>query len=105
MKKKLTFPKKLRLLKIRHFNIVFKNPTKIYVSEISIFSKYNELKYPRIGINISKKYVKNAHDRNRIKRIIRESFRKVQYDLPKMDLIIITKKGIKDLDNQTLKKK
>ena len=42
-----------------------------------------------MGLAIAKKAVKRAVDRNRIKRIIRESFRHVQHDLPNIDVVIM----------------
>lgn len=98
----LTFPKKLRLLTNKDFFLVFKNSYKIKISEIVIFSHFNIFNYPRIGLIFSKKYVKKSHDRNRIKRIIRESFRINQYKLPNIDFVIIGKKNILSVNNITL---
>ncbi len=57
------------------------------------------LGHPRIGLTVAKKYVKQANERNRIKRLMRESFRLHQYVLPTMDFVILSKQGIADLDN------
>jgi ribonuclease P protein component len=51
-------------------------------------ARANSLDYPRIGLAISKKNIKFSHQRNYIKRLIRESFRLRQNELPKMDFIV-----------------
>ncbi|PPI87657.1 ribonuclease P protein component [Candidatus Pantoea edessiphila] len=101
----LAFPKKLRLLTCNDFFFVFKKPQCVYSSQIIIFGRINKLKYPRIGLTIAKKYVKLAHERNRIKRLIRENFRLNKYRLPSMDFIVVAKKGIASLENGILLKK
>ncbi|ACY86383.1 RNase P protein component [Edwardsiella piscicida] len=62
----------------------------------------NSLGYPRIGLTVAKKHVKRAHERNRIKRLTRESFRLRQHSLPAMDFVVIVKKGVQELDNRAL---
>jgi ribonuclease P protein component len=42
----------------------------------------------RLGVVVGKKLLKRAVDRNRLKRIIREQFRRVRIDLPGIDLIV-----------------
>ena len=56
---------------------------------ISIKGKYNQLGYPRIGYSIPKRGTKSAFRRNRLKRLIKEAFRRNANQLPKMDLIIL----------------
>ena len=58
--------------------------------------------YPRIGLVVSKKNVKRAVDRNRFKRLVRESARLRQHHLPSMDIVILAKRGVQDIDNETL---
>ncbi len=59
-----------------------------------IKNNINNLKYPRIGLIIKKKYVKLSVKRNKIKRIIYEIFRKKQYKIKKIDYLLIIKKNI-----------
>lgn len=58
--------------------------------------------HPRIGLVVSKKNVKRAVDRNRFKRLVRESVRLRQDHLPSMDIVILAKRGVQDIDNETL---
>lgn len=83
------FSKKSRLLKLDDFIFVFKQSKSITESGITLFSRWNELGYPRIGLSIAKRYVRRAHDRNRIKRCVRETFRVYQNDLLSLDFVCV----------------
>ncbi|VFP82837.1 ribonuclease P protein component [Candidatus Erwinia haradaeae] len=102
--KKFSFSQKLRLLTAKSFSFVFDQPQRVSITHITILGRANSLGYPRIGCILSKKNLKYSHERNRIKRLIRESFRQNQHILPEMDFIIIAKRGIGILDNHTLMK-
>ncbi|WP_029685267.1 ribonuclease P protein component [Tatumella saanichensis] len=99
---KLAFPRELRLLTPNHFTFVFQQPQRAGTPQLTILGRQNSLGHPRIGLTVAKKHVKRAHERNRIKRLTRESFRLRQHELPAMDFVIVAKKGIAELDNQTL---
>lgn len=99
---KLTFARELRLLTPSDFKFVFQQPFRAGTPQITILGRLNNLGHPRIGLTIAKKYVKRAHERNRIKRLARESFRLQQHTLPAMDFIVIAKHGVAELDNQAL---
>ncbi|MDG6895670.1 ribonuclease P protein component [Volucribacter amazonae] len=99
---KFNFSRELRLVTPVQFKSVFQEPLKASSPEITILARPNQLEIPRLGLTVAKKYVKKAHDRNRIKRICRESFRLKQHQLPRCDFVIIGKKGIGNLDNQSL---
>ena len=51
----------------------------------------NELGHARLGLAISKRVSKRAVERNRIKRLLRESFRRVQHQLPPIDLMVMAR--------------
>lgn len=51
----------------------------------------NGLGEARLGLAISKRVSKRAVERNRIKRLLRESFRRVRYQLPPMDLLVMAR--------------
>lgn len=45
----------------------------------------------RLGLAVSRKVSKRAVDRNRIKRVVRESFRHHRAELPTVDMLVIAK--------------
>lgn len=51
----------------------------------------------RIGIIVAKRHVKRALDRNRIRRLIRESFRYHQASLTGLDIVVLIKGNILDI--------
>ena len=51
----------------------------------------NELGHARLGLAISKRVSKRAVERNRIKRLLRESFRRVRDQLPAIDLMVMAR--------------
>ena len=65
-------------------------------------ARLNSLGHPRIGLIVSKKNVKLAVDRNRFKRLVRESVRLRQDRLPAVDIVIMAKRGAQEIDNETL---
>ena len=52
----------------------------------------NSVKNSRLGITVTRK-VGNAVERNRLKRVVREFFRKSNNEYPVMDYSIIVKRG------------
>lgn len=53
----------------------------------------NELDHARLGLAISKRVSKRAVERNRIKRLVRESFRRVRLGLPSIDLVVMAREA------------
>ena len=64
-----------------------------------ILARGKALPKARLGIIVAKKHVKLAVQRNRIKRLLRESFRLKQSSMPNIDIIVLAKKGIDRIDN------
>lgn len=62
-------------------------------SEFKIFFVPNQKKHARLGIIASKKKLPNAVDRNRVKRIIRDKFRRHKIKLCKVDVVVMLKTG------------
>lgn len=66
-----------------------------------LVSKDNSLE-PRLGFAIAKKQVKRAVDRNRLKRLFRESFRQSRARLPNKDFVIMVRHKIIFMSNQQI---
>lgn len=96
------FSRELRLLTPSEYRNVFNGSIRIPSESITILTTQNNKKHPRLGLAISKKNVKLAHQRNLIKRVIRDSFRRHQQSLPNIDIVAISKKGSQELSSAEL---
>ncbi len=85
----LRFQKTNRLLNAAAFGRVFKKATRSRDKLFTVLSRANTDNATRLGLAISKKHCRKATGRNRIKRMIRESFRHNQAELAGLDIIVI----------------
>ena len=76
---------------------------KVHQPHFLFLAKLTEQPQSRLGIVVAKKKVRRAHERNRIKRLARESFRLNQ---PKfgldIDVVVMPKVGIETITNAEL---
>ena len=95
---------KLKLLTAENYKNVFAKAERFGNRSFTVLARENGLDHARLGLAISKKCAKRAVDRNRIKRIFRESFRLNQHKLPSVDIIAMCKPSAKSLDNVEIRK-
>lgn len=98
------FSRDLKLLTADHYKNVFAKAQRFGNHSFTVLVRQNELDHPRLGMAISKKNAKRAVDRNRIKRIFRESFRINQHKFPSVDIIAMSKPSALKLDNLEMRK-
>jgi len=96
------FQRHQRLLKPADYQFVFEKAYKSGDKYFTLLVRLNELTQARLGLIIAKKRIKQAVKRNRIKRLVRESFRHHQHQLAGLDCIVMVKNDIAQADNQTL---
>jgi len=97
------YPRCLRLLNAGDFSHVFEQADlKVHGKGMMALARWNTLGHPRLGLVVSKKNVKLAVQRNRFKRLVRESVRLRQHQLPMLDIVVLARRSVHDLDNDTL---
>jgi ribonuclease P protein component len=57
---------------------------------------------PRLGLAVSRKVSRRAVERNRIKRVVRESFRAEREGLPALDILVIARSSAANTPNPEL---
>jgi ribonuclease P protein component len=103
MAKTFGFPRSNRLLTAADFRTVFDDVRVKAPSDVLLLlARPNEKDQPRLGFILSKKNIKHAVQRNRVKRFTREYLRCHQQDIPPMDIIFMGRKGLDNLDDQQL---
>lgn len=103
MNKQLGFPSHYRLLSKADFKAVFDQCNKVNQKQFLALFKPNQMSYARLGIVIAKRTVNSAVARNRIRRVIRESFRLSREQLKGFDIIVLVRQNCDTLDKANLR--
>jgi ribonuclease P protein component len=97
------FGKEKRLLNAADYGRVFENPdSRASHQNLLLLAKSNDGAVHRLGLVIAKKNVRLAVQRNRIKRVAREFFRSLPFSEPALDVVLLARRGMGDLDNAEL---
>jgi ribonuclease P protein component len=95
-----SFPGTKRLLTAHDFKQVFDGvDIRAAHKNLLLLARYNALPCHRLGLVIAKKHVKLAAQRNRIKRVSRDFFRHCPDEERNLDVIILARQGVDQLDN------
>ena len=93
MPRTYSLPKSRHLRLPSEFSAVYEAKTRESRGPLTVYALPNELGHPRLGMSVGRK-VGTAVRRNRIRRLIRESFRLLQHDLPRgrgYDLVVVVR--------------
>lgn len=100
----LAFKRHQRLLTSRDYKQAFDQATYRFSTPalLVLAAERAPAEPSRLGIVASKKHLKLAVQRNRFKRVVRESFRQHQQQLVGLDLVVLVRAGAKNTDKQEL---
>lgn len=91
--------KKRRLHKATEFQAVIRFRRTVSGEFLQFCVKPSNLDHPRLGLIVAKKLERRAVRRNRLKRLLREIFRKHQQELDKMDCIFRLQRSLAQIDS------
>ncbi len=87
-----TFPRAARILRKTDFDRVLRAPTRcgsaLFRAQVAPAEGDDTA---RLGLAIAKRVVRKSHDRNRLKRHVRDVFRILRRDLPRSDIVVFAK--------------
>ncbi|HTU65844.1 MAG TPA: ribonuclease P protein component [Steroidobacteraceae bacterium] len=88
---RLRFGAELRLRSKLQFDAIYASGKRIDDRFFGIRVKPNGLAHPRIGLAVAVKVAGGGVARNRTRRLVRESFRLAQHQLPAVDIVVSAK--------------
>lgn len=89
--RRYTLGRSRRLTHAREFSAVYNARCRKAAGPLVIHGRPNGLDHPRLGLSVGRR-VGTAVKRNRIKRLVREAFRRLQHDFPRgYDVIVVVR--------------
>jgi ribonuclease P protein component len=99
---RLTLPAQRRLRRTRDFDATYAHGRRLGDGFFSVTAKSNTLSAPRLGLAVAVRVAGGGVARNRIRRIIRESFRLHQLEIPAVDLVVSARPRVKGAPGKVL---
>ena len=97
------FGRERRLTRARDYGRVFANNFRCGDRYFTILARQRDDRdSARLGLAVAKKQIRRAVDRNRLKRLIRESFRRERANLPPVDLVVMVRRPVLELEQQEI---
>jgi ribonuclease P protein component len=101
--RRLRFGANLRLRSKLQFDAIYASGRRIDDRFFGLRIKPNEVGHARIGLAVAVKMAGNAVARNRLRRLVRESFRLSQHALPAVDIVVAAKFPAREAPATTLR--
>ncbi len=96
-------PKQAKLLNAADFDRVFDKSVRSSDQYFTVLVRPNDLERPRLGMAISKRRVKLAVGRNRLKRLVRENFRLSEQNCSADYVVMAGKRGAVGTNQELIK--
>ena len=94
------FQRSKRLLTAKDYKDVFLKPKKVSTPELLfLYTNKSNQHSSRLGLAVAKKQIPLAVDRNRIKRLIRESFRIKHNELKSINVVVMVRNKVLKMNN------
>jgi ribonuclease P protein component len=91
-----------RLADKHSYSRVFEKADRSRDKMFTVLYRPNGTEKPRLGLAIGKKNCRLASGRNRLKRLVRESFRHYQGDLPGLDIVVLNQPAAASAKNNAI---
>ena len=99
----LRLPPERRMRRPAEFKRVYAGGRRLGSEHFTVNLQGNGATSARLGMSIAARILRRAVDRNRLRRLIRESFRVHQLQLPAVDIVIGVRAGVLAADNARLR--
>jgi ribonuclease P protein component len=99
---RLTLPARLRLRRKSDFDAAYARGRRMSDGFFTVTVTSNPIGAPRLGTAVALRAAGSAVARNRIRRIIRESFRRHQHEIPALDLVVSARPAAAAAGGRTL---
>jgi ribonuclease P protein component len=99
----LTHPQERRIRRKREFDVIYAQGRRFGNGFFGVTARVNEKGWPRLGLAVAVKTAGNAVERNRIRRVIRESFRLHQHEIPALDLVVSARPRVRGIASSALR--
>ena len=92
------FSRGMRMNNPRDYSRVFRQAKRSSSGGLTVLSVENSVGHPRLGLAIAKKHLKLASQRNKLKRVIRTSFRQHQSVFANIDIVVLSRADVSRRD-------
>jgi len=103
MSGRLTLPARLRLRHKRDFDAAYARGRRLGDGFFAVTATLNESGVPRLGLAVAVRAAGGGVARNRIRRIIRESFRLHQHEIPAVDVVVSLRPRAREASSEVLR--
>ena len=100
---RLTLPAQRRLRRKPEFEAVYARGRRMGNGFFAVTARPNNESHPRLGMAVASKLAGGSVERNRIRRVVRESFRLNQHELPPVDIVVSARPRSRGATNAQLR--